>query len=63
VILSVIHLEQDDRGGEFVNRMDWGALNVDLLFLRVGPNEVVEVSGLEFVGLLGQQLAVRNSIQ
>ena len=47
-------LEEDDGLVELVQGMNWGALNVGLLVLRVWPHQAVTVPTLELVGLLSQ---------
>lgn len=58
----VLALEQEHRGVDAVGVVGRRALPVELLGLRIGADQPVEVVGLELVGVLGQRPQVRDAV-
>ena len=56
-------LQHDERAVEPVDVVDRRALDVALALLGVGPDERVEVAGLELVGVAGQGLEVGDAVE
>ena len=55
-------LKEDQRTGELVGVVDGRALAVESRRFRIGPDEAVEVTRLELVGVGGQALEVGDAV-
>jgi len=55
-------LEEDDRRREAIDVVDRGALGIDLSVLRIGTNQPVQVTGLEFVRVAREGLEVADAV-
>ena len=55
-------MKENQRAGKTVGGVDGGTLQVQVLPLRVGGNQPVQVAGLELVGVLGQGRQVADPV-
>src|SRR5208282_5875400 len=55
-------LEEDHRRREPIDMVDGGALGIGLPVLRIGTNQPVQVTGLEFVRIARQRLEIADAV-
>jgi len=61
--LVVLALKKDHRTGEPVDMIDRRALVIERSCLRQGSDQPVEIAGLEFVGVLGEQHEIADAVK